>query len=124
MHTYNDKSLKQKRRHLRNNMTEQEIILWSYLRKRQLLGLKFIRQYSVDGFILDFYCPRVRLAIEVDGSHHAKQKEYDNERTKYLKSINIEVLRFWNSEISSDISKVLDRIELQVKRLMLSANLQ
>lgn len=67
---YNKKSLTLRRRALRHSMSKAEVILWKELSHRQMLGYKFRRQYSVDHYVLDFYCPRLKLAIEVDGDSH------------------------------------------------------
>jgi very-short-patch-repair endonuclease len=67
---FNKEELKARRRSLRKNMPKSEVILWSKLKNKQILGERFLRQYSVDQYILDFYCPRLKLAIEVDGDSH------------------------------------------------------
>ncbi len=93
---YNKTTLKERRRDLRRNQTEVEKALWGKIRNKNFLELKFFRQYSVGPYIIDFYCPRYRLAIELDGGQHAeeKNKSYDDTRTNYLKSVGIEVMRF------------------------------
>lgn len=101
-----------KARTLRRENTEAEKILWKALRNNSL-GVKWRRQHPIDMFILDFYAPSLKIAIELDGSQHSikENKEYDSDRTNYLKSKNIKVLRFWNSEIEKDLEKVLDKIK-------------
>jgi very-short-patch-repair endonuclease len=110
---YNKKILNNKRRELRNNKTDAEKYLWYELRKSQLCGKKFRRQHSVDNFILDFYCPEEKLAIELDGEHHYEdeQKKYDEERTKYLQSLGIWVLRIKNTDVLFGRDQVVKRIE-------------
>jgi len=75
--------------------------IWGYLRNKQFYGLKFFRQYSVGPYILDFYCPRLRLGVELDGGQHAEEeiREYDMARSEYLRAQEIEVIRFWNNEV-------------------------
>lgn len=99
------------RQHLRNNATESEQILWQRLKGKQF-GHKFIRQYGIGRYIADFYCPAVRLVIELDGAQHAKKEalEYDLARTAYFKFFNIKVLRFWNSEVMNNIEGVCEEI--------------
>ena len=111
-HLYNDPSKKLDRHHLRKNATGAERKLWSTLRSRQMSGLKFIRQYSVGPYTLDFYCPEQRLAIEVDGGQHADicGQQHDAHRDKYLKDLNIRVIRFWNNEVLQNIEGVGQRI--------------
>ncbi len=97
---------------MRKNLTLSEKILWNYLRGKQIKGQKFFRQYSVGSYILDFYCPKVRLAIELDGESHLSkyQRLYDFERTKYLKGNNIRVVRFWNDGVTGNIENVILKI--------------
>ena len=79
---YNKKTEKEKRRTLRKEQTYTEKIFWMQLRNRQILGYKFRRQYSIDHFVIDFYCPELKLAVELDGDVHniPEQKEYDKAR--------------------------------------------
>lgn len=107
---YNDHSLEGKRRDLRKNLTDAEHLLWSRLRNNQLRGLKFRRQHSVGNYILDFYCSAKRLAIEIDGSQHMEQQQYDEERNTFLQSKDIHTLRFWNNEVIGNIDGVLEKI--------------
>jgi very-short-patch-repair endonuclease len=97
-------------RELRRVSTEAEQLLWQYLRNRKLLGKKFRRQHVFCGFILDFYCPEGKLGIELDGSIHLKQKEYDVLRQKIIEEQGIRIVRFSNKDIITDIRKVLDVI--------------
>lgn len=113
---YNKTILKEKRRELRRNQTEAEKALWGKLRNKGFLGLKFFRQYSVGPYVIDFYCPRYKLAIELDGGQHGEEKnrQYDAVRTDYLKSVGIEVVRFWNNDVVETIEGVLGQVEKRV----------
>ena len=106
---YNKTKTLNKRKLLRINQTPQETILWAHLRRNRY-RVKFKRQYSVGPYVLDFYSPRNKLAIEIDGSQHIENKEYDNERSKYLLILGIKVIRFWNNEINTNIDGVINRI--------------
>lgn len=106
---YNKSKNLGKRISLRQTQTPQEIILWSKLRNNQL-GFKFKRQYSVGPYVLDFYCSSKKLAIEIDGSQHLENKEYDRQRSDYLSVFNIKVIRFWNNEININIDGVVLKI--------------
>jgi len=108
---YNINPLKNRRQQLRNRATEEEKILWSCLKKNTLKH-KFIRQYSVEGYVVDFYCPEKRLAIELDGEQHKQNIEYDLYRTRLLEGYGIKVVRFWNYEVKGSLTKVLHQIEL------------
>ncbi len=109
---FNHPKLKERRRNLRTEQTESEKALWAKLRKQQMNGLRFLRQFSIGPYILDFYCPEKRLGIELDGGHHAeeKTKEYDFNRDVFLKSCDIKMLRFWNSEVQRNLEGVLEEI--------------
>lgn len=109
MFTYNDPKLKPRRKELRHNETPEEKMLWDKLRRKNL-GYKFTRQYSVGPYILDFYCVKKRVAIELDGFYHLENKNYDKERDEYLNMNDIKVLRFWNSQISANMNEVLEKI--------------
>ena len=119
VHRYNIKQLKDKRRELRRNQTIEESILWQCLRGKNLNGFKFYRQYSIGPYIVDFYCPRYRLAIEIDGSHHKEEEtiKYDEERDNYFKSINVYTVRFWNDDIRSNLEATLSQILSKVSKL-------
>jgi len=106
---YNEKYLKETRRALRRNQTESERRLWMFLRHRRFHGMKFFRQYSIGPYILDFYCPRLRLAIEIDGSHHNEDPvmKRNIERTAFLSALGIRVVRFSNSEVIDEMERVL-----------------
>jgi very-short-patch-repair endonuclease len=108
----NDPALKDRRRELRRNQTDAEKALWAQVRNKQFFGLKFFRQYSMGAYILDFYCPEKKLAVELDGGQHnlAAGREYDAERTAYLNSHGIEVARFWNNEVLCEIEGVLESL--------------
>ncbi|HEX6369354.1 MAG TPA: endonuclease domain-containing protein [Longimicrobium sp.] len=95
----------------RQEPTTAESVLWSALRRQQLCGLPFRRQHPVDRFILDFYCPRKKLCVELDGSVHDGREIMDQARTEALATFNIRVIRFRNEEVLSDLPSVLRRIE-------------
>ena len=108
----NKKSLKTFRKELRNNLTPAEAKLWTYLQNRELDGRKFRRQHSVDTYILDFYCPAEKLAVELDGEVHniQIQAEYDYERDLFLLYYGIKVLRFENKVVFENPDYLLLRI--------------
>jgi very-short-patch-repair endonuclease len=117
----NDPILKERRKELRSRMTAEEHLLWSELRGRKFHGFKFHRQFSIDRFILDFYCPELRLAIEIDGSQHYSEDGLvcDQERDTVLHSHGISVVRFKNEELlemSSVLAKLEERLPLEYKR--------
>jgi len=116
---YNKTELKVRRRELRKNQTLAEKIMWTHLRNRQLLGFKFRRQYSVDNFVIDFYCPKLKLAIELDGNIHdlPEQKEYDKKRQMHIETYGISFIRISNEEYLGNPNKAFDRIEREIKNI-------
>jgi len=99
-----------KARYLRKTGTDTEKILWKELRNDNL-GVKFRRQHPLGRFILDFYAPKIKLAIELDGKQHKEMYDYDKLRAEYLKSKKITLLRFWNFEVENDLEKVINKIK-------------
>ncbi len=97
-------------RKFRNNMTECEKMLWEKISRKQLNGLKFRRQFPVGRYIADFYNHDKRLIIEVDGSVHNEQKEYDKKRERYLEASGCTIIRFTNDEIINNIDLVIEKI--------------
>jgi len=112
---YNE-NLKQRSRQLRNNMTDAERRLWAKIRMKQLKGYHFYRQKPIGDYIVDFFCPRAKLVIEVDGSQHSSDEttEYDKIREEYLASLGLKVLRFINTEVLKNIDGVIEKIEKEI----------
>ncbi len=93
-------------------MTFAEVLLWNELKYSKLAGKKFRRQQSIGHYIIDFYCPEENLIIELDGEGHFTEegKKYDEERTKYLESLRLKVIRFENDDVLLDMENVLKKI--------------
>jgi very-short-patch-repair endonuclease len=104
------KRLTAQARCLRNNQTDTEKSLWNSIKSRQLSGYKFRRLYVFEDYIVDFVCIELKLIIELDGSQHEFQKEYDATRTEYLNSKGYKVLRFWNNDVLKNMNGVLEVI--------------
>ncbi len=100
------------RRHLRTHGTPAEAALWLRLKRRQLLGRRFRRQHGVGPYILDFFCPSERLAVELDGAVHddPARRAYDAERTRHLNAVGIRVVRFENRAVFERPEAVLAAI--------------
>lgn len=109
---YNKPELKQLRRELRADSTTAERILWKELRNNKLAGRKFKRQYSIDRYIIDFYCPSEKLAIELDGEGHYTPEaiEQDSARTAFINSLGVKVIRFENVCVVKNLEYVLSTI--------------
>jgi very-short-patch-repair endonuclease len=104
-------------RELRQNLTPAEDRLWAAIRNRQLNGWRFRCQHPVGRFIVDFYCPAYKLAIEIDGDIHLKQVEYDSARTKQLANYGYRVIRFKNEEVLNNLDRVLHAIDQYLSEL-------
>jgi len=117
---YNKKSHKEKRRTLRKNMTKAEVLLWLELKNKKILGQRFLRQYGVLSYVVDNYCPKVKLAAEVDGATHLTDEEieYDKIRQEKLEQYGITFLRFTNTEIYNDRYNVIEKIKMKVKEMI------
>jgi very-short-patch-repair endonuclease len=96
-------------RKLRRDATEVELLLWQELRGRRLEGYRFRRQHPIGPYVLDFYCPTVRLCVEVDGSGHLDRRE-DDRRTAWLTTRGVRVIRFWDHEVSNNREQVLQAV--------------
>jgi very-short-patch-repair endonuclease len=103
--------IKNKARALRKRMTKQESIVWSKIRRRQIKGIYFRRQHPYSIYILDFFSFEAGLVIEIDGEIHLRTKEYDEERTRFLESSGLKVIRFKNREIDENLNRVIDEIK-------------
>jgi len=119
---FNKPELKERRRRLRKEMTFSEKIVWLHLRKKQL-KVRFLRQYSIDNYIVDFYCPEMKIAVEIDGDVHnlPEQKEYDIERQRYLENYGVTFVRLKNEEVLGNGNKAFARIEEVIDKLNLSS---
>jgi len=113
-------NLKQNARKLRKNMTESEQILWSRLRRKQILDIQFYRQKPIGNYIVDFYAPKVKLVVEADGSQHLEMRhlQYDAKRDLYLKSVDLQVLRFNNLQIIQEIDVVVETIAEWMRKVL------
>jgi very-short-patch-repair endonuclease len=96
---------------LRRELTPAERKLWAYLRGDKLNGVSFRRQHAIGNYIPDFVSIKNKLIIELDGSQHLDQVEYDAERSKYFESQGYNVIRFWNDQVENDINGVIRAIE-------------
>lgn len=101
-----------KRRILRRNQTYAEKLLWNHLRNKQL-GYKFRRQVSIGSYVVDFYCPKVKLAIEIDGNSHYEPKAitYDKIRTEWINYLGIRIIRFTNQEVYDNADDIVSIIK-------------
>jgi len=97
-------------KHLRTNVTDPERLLWSRLRGRQLGGFRFRRQRPIGNYICDFVCLSESVVVELDGSQHVENADYDAGRDAFLRSNGFRVLRFWNGDVMARLETVLETI--------------
>jgi len=109
MKIYYNPKLKKLARKLRNNMSPPEILLWNQL-KRKKLGYDFHRQKPIDNYIVDFFCSKLKLIVEVDGEFHKDKGEEDIVRQSRLESLGLKVLRFKASDIMKNLNDVIEAI--------------
>ena len=107
--------LKQRARELRKQGVLSEVLLWSQIKCRKMCGYQFMRQKPIGDYIVDFYCSKLKLVIEIDGESHDGRFSYDMQRQSFLESTGLTVLRFNDIDVKRDISNVLMAIEGWVK---------
>jgi len=111
-----NKKLTPRSRDLRNHSTLCEVLLWNKL-KAGILGKQFYRQFVIYHYIVDFYCKDLKLAIEIDGKIHVKQEAEDSFRQGELETLGVIFLRFSNSEILYEMSRVIDMIKITISKI-------
>jgi very-short-patch-repair endonuclease len=102
-----DPKLKKRSRELRNNNTLAEVLLWNQLKGRKMLGCSFLRQRPIDKYIVDFYCPKLGLVIEIDGESHRERFASDQVGQKNLEHLGLSLLRFHDHDVKRDMANVL-----------------
>lgn len=110
-------NLKPLGRRLRSRLTDAEKLLWSKIRKGQLAGLQFNRQKPIGNYIVDFYCDKANLIIEIDGGQHYEDRNILNDkiRDKYFRKIGLRVMRFTNLDVLKNIDSVVGKIYQEIK---------
>jgi very-short-patch-repair endonuclease len=116
MRIYYNQNLIKLARKLRNDSTQSEIKLWGFLKGKKMLGYSFQRQKPINNFIVDFFCNKLKLVIELDGYTHDFVENYDKDLKKEdeLKKIGLNILRFDDREVMNDIENVLRTIEFYI----------
>jgi len=109
-------NLKELARQLRKNSTLSEVLLWQYLKGKQMLGYDFDRQKPLDNYIVDFFCNELMLAIEIDGDTHNYKIERDIKRQKRLEASGIRFLRFTDKDVKENIEGVVMMIGEWIRR--------
>ena len=114
---FNEKEMKDIRKILRSNATPAEAVLWTQIKGQKINGRQWRRQFSVGPFILDFYCPALKLGIELDGAQHFAPGgcEADDARTNYLREQGIRIIRFENKDVKYSLESVIETIDRETK---------
>lgn len=118
MAVFNKKEQTVRRQHLRTNSTKSERLLWSKIKSKKL-GYKFRRQYGIGNYVVDFFCPELKLAIEIDGITHEDpaQKQKDKNKDMYLKKCNIHVIRFSTHDVFNNLDAIIEALYLECKKI-------
>ena len=103
--------MKQIARKLRKDMTLAEILLWKELKGKKVLGYDFHRQKPIDEYVVDFYCPRLKLILEIDGDSHDGKEESDKIRQEKLESLGLTVLRFWDLDVKANVDGIVGQLK-------------
>lgn len=107
--------LSERAKELRKNMTDPEQKMWyQVLGKKNFEGIRFLRQCPIDNYIVDFYCARLKLVIEIDGDSHADQEMYDVRRSKVLEGYGIKIIRYNNRDVMNNLEGVYEDLQLQI----------
>ena len=106
-------SVFEKAKELRKNMTDAEKQLWDRINRNQL-GVRFKAQHPIYKFVVDFYCHKYKLVIEIDGEIHNFQKQEDEGREEELKRLGLKIIRFTNDEVKEDLDRVVDEIKKEL----------
>ncbi len=119
MKTLNDSELKELARKLRKTSAKAEIKLWINVKGKQLMGYDFHRQKPIDSYIVDFFCNKLKLAVELDGSTHGFEKVFERDKRKEqgLKELGIAVLRYKDNDVINNIEGVLEDIKSCIRKI-------
>ena len=116
MKIYYNKKLKTLSRVLRKNSTLSEVLLWNQLKGKKLKGYRFMRQKPIGDYIVDFYCSKLKLVIEIDGITHNDKLDLDKIRQEKLESLGLNVIRFNDIDIKKNLAGVLENIEMWIEK--------
>ncbi len=111
MKIYYNPKLKQLARNLRNKSTLAEILFWNHVKRRQLLNYQFMRQKPIGDYIVDFFCSKLKLVIEIDGESHLDKEAQDRKKQQFLESIGLKVIRFSDDQIKFGMDFVLKELD-------------
>ena len=99
-------------------MTLSEILLWQQIKGKQLLGYDFHRQKPIDEYVVDFYCPRLKLVLEIDGDSHEGKEKADRIRRERLESLGLTVMRFWDLDVKNNVDGIVEQLREWIEARM------
>jgi very-short-patch-repair endonuclease len=102
--------MKQIARKLRKDMTLAEILLWKEIKGKKVLGYDFHKQKPIDEYVVDSYCPRLKLVLEIDGDSHEGKEESDKIRQEKLESKGLTILRYWDSDVKNNVDGIVEQL--------------
>jgi very-short-patch-repair endonuclease len=102
--------MKQIARKLRKDMTLEEILLWKEIKGKKVLGYDFHKQKPIDEYVVDSYCPRLKLVLEIDGDSHEGKEESDKIRQEKLESKGLTILRYWDSDVKNNVDGIVEQL--------------
>ena len=106
-----NKSLQSRARELRKNSTLSEVLLWNILKQKRAMGFDFDRQKIIGNYIVDFYCAKLNLVLEIDGSSHNEKYTYDSKRHDYLESLGLTVVHIDDKDVKTKMDDVINMLE-------------
>jgi very-short-patch-repair endonuclease len=124
MRIYYNNKLKTLSRELRKNSTLSEVLLWNQLKSRKIKGYQFMRQKPISEYIVDFFCSKLKLVIEIDGESHVSKSEADLKRQRKLESLGLSFLRFYDSDVKNNMDGVLKVIHNWIEDFEQKRNIQ
>ncbi len=112
-----NKNLKERAKQLRKSGNLSEVLLWQQIKNKQFLELDFHRQRVIGHYIVDFFCKKLNLVIEIDGSTHNDKVEYDKKREGYLKNLGLTIIHILDVDVKHNLEGVLKFIEIEICRV-------
>ena len=119
MRIYYNPKLKELSKELRKDGNLSEVLLWEQLKARKMKGYQFMRQKPISNYIVDFYCSKLRLVIEIDGKSHDQKLDKDELRQKKLESLGLSLLRFYDQDVRNNLDGVIKAIGLWIEEFEL-----
>lgn len=112
-----NKNLKEKSKQLRKSGNLSEVLLWQQIKNKQFLEIDFHRQRIIGNYIVDFFCKKLNLVIEIDGSSHNNKENYDKNREKYLQDLGLNIIHIFDVDIKGNLEGVLQFLKIEIRKV-------